>query len=160
MPHFWSESSASENEDLTRDLKRQKNLTNEDGIVQQNTSYHNKLVDSCCDLEIKSDKDTGALVPSNAPSDLYPSTSICSFCQSSKISEVIYDMHQFYALNQCLLSPPFLESLFSYLTLIYLILFPWFSWGFFVGYWVNAALCKWDFSYGRGCNGTKCCACA
>jgi BRCA1-associated RING domain protein 1 len=93
MAQFRSESSASENEDLMRDLKRQKNLINGDGIIQQSTSYHNKLAVSRCDSGTNFEKDPGALIPSNAPNDLCPNTSICLFCQSSKISEVIYDMH-------------------------------------------------------------------
>ncbi|GAU44537.1 hypothetical protein TSUD_335190 [Trifolium subterraneum] len=87
MAQFRSESSASENEDLMRDLKRQKNLTNGDGIIQQSTSYHNKFVDSPCDSGTNFEKDLGALIPSNAPNDLCPNTSICLFCQSSKVSE-------------------------------------------------------------------------
>ncbi|KAK2417838.1 RING/U-box superfamily protein [Trifolium repens] len=88
MAQFRSESSASENEDLMRDLKRQKNLINGDGIIQQSTSYHNKLAVSRCDSGTNFEKDPGALIPSNAPNDLCPNTSICLFCQSSKISEV------------------------------------------------------------------------
>jgi BRCA1-associated RING domain protein 1 len=94
MAQFRSESSASENEDLMRDLKRQKNLTNGDGITQQSTSYHNKLVVSHCDSGTNFERDPGAIIPSNEPNDLCPNTSIiCLFCQSYKISEVIYDMH-------------------------------------------------------------------
>lgn len=88
MAQFRSESSASENEGLMRDLKRQKILTNGDGVIQHCTTHHNKLVDSHCD-SLKIEKDLGALKPSNAPNGLYPCTSICLFCQSSVISEVI-----------------------------------------------------------------------
>ncbi|WJX84402.1 non-specific serine/threonine protein kinase [Trifolium repens] len=88
MAQFRSESSASENEDLMRDLKRQKNLTNGDGITQQSTSYHNKLVVSHRDSGTNFERDPGAIIPSNEPNDLCPNTSIiCLFCQSYKISE-------------------------------------------------------------------------
>ncbi|CAJ1900010.1 unnamed protein product [Sphenostylis stenocarpa] len=58
-----SESSASETEGLERDPKRQKIL------------------------DLKSGKDPGAQLPTNAPNDLCPAGSVCSFCQSSKTSE-------------------------------------------------------------------------
>ncbi|CAL5193833.1 unnamed protein product [Lathyrus oleraceus] len=87
MAKFRSESSASENEGLVRGIKKQKNLTNGDAIIQQSTSYHNKLVDYRHDLDLKSEKDPGLIIPSNAPNDLCPSTSMCSFCQSFNISE-------------------------------------------------------------------------
>ncbi|TKY62328.1 BRCA1-associated RING domain protein 1 [Spatholobus suberectus] len=63
MGQLRSESSASETEGLARDLKRQKNL------------------------DLKSGKDPGAPLHTNAPNDLCPTGSTCSFCQSSKISE-------------------------------------------------------------------------
>lgn len=100
MAQFRSESSASETEGLMRDLKRQKNITNGGDHIQNST----ELVDSGCDLDLKSGKDAGAHLPANAPNDLFsnPSTSICSFCQSSKTSEVIFDMHQIPAHHYCL----------------------------------------------------------
>ncbi|KAK7336895.1 hypothetical protein VNO77_17446 [Canavalia gladiata] len=63
MGRFRSESSASETEGLVRDVKRQKNV------------------------DLKSGKDPGALLTTNVLSDVRPSKSICSFCQSSKTSE-------------------------------------------------------------------------
>ncbi|XP_058761913.1 BRCA1-associated RING domain protein 1 isoform X2 [Vicia villosa] len=87
MAQFRSESSASENEGLRRDMKKQKNLPNGDAIIQQSTSYHNKPVDSRCDLDLRSEKDPGVIISSNTPNDLCPSTSMCSFCQSFNISE-------------------------------------------------------------------------
>ncbi|KAK7284143.1 hypothetical protein RJT34_18883 [Clitoria ternatea] len=63
MAQFRSESSASETEGHARDLKRQKNV------------------------DVTSEKGPGALSPANVPNDFGPSTSICSFCQSSKTSE-------------------------------------------------------------------------
>ncbi|RDX80310.1 BRCA1-associated RING domain protein 1 [Mucuna pruriens] len=63
MAQFRSESSASETEGLVRDPKRQKTL------------------------DLKPRKDPGAPLPTNAPNDFCPTGSICSFCQSSKISE-------------------------------------------------------------------------
>ncbi|KAI5404847.1 hypothetical protein KIW84_051857, partial [Lathyrus oleraceus] len=92
MAKFRSESSASENEGLVRGIKKQKNLTNGDAIIQQSTSYHNKLVDYRHDLDLKSEKDPGLIIPSNAPNDLCPSTSMCSFCQSFNISEATGSM--------------------------------------------------------------------
>jgi len=74
MGQLRSESSASETEGLERDPKRQKIL------------------------ELKSGKDPGAQVPTDAPNDFSPTGSICSFCQSSKTSEVIFDVHQPYTL--------------------------------------------------------------
>ncbi|KAL5135156.1 BRCA1-associated RING domain protein 1 [Glycine soja] len=64
MGQLRSESSVSETEGLARDLKRQKNL------------------------DFKPGKDPGAPLPTNASIDLCPIGRICSFCQSSKISEV------------------------------------------------------------------------
>nr|XP_027188299.1 BRCA1-associated RING domain protein 1 isoform X2 [Cicer arietinum]XP_027188300.1 BRCA1-associated RING domain protein 1 isoform X2 [Cicer arietinum]XP_027188301.1 BRCA1-associated RING domain protein 1 isoform X2 [Cicer arietinum] len=99
MAQFRSESSASENEGLMRDLKRQKILTNGDGVIQHCTTHHNKLVDSHCD-SLKIEKDLGALKPSNAPNGLYPCTSICLFCQSSVISEATGPMlHYAYGIS-------------------------------------------------------------
>ncbi|MED6111586.1 hypothetical protein PIB30_053559 [Stylosanthes scabra] len=65
MTQLRSESSGSETEGLTRELKRQKNLTH--GNDQHRT-----------------EKDHGAVMTANVD-DSYTST--CSFCQSSKISE-------------------------------------------------------------------------
>ncbi|KAJ1416628.1 Zinc finger, RING-type [Sesbania bispinosa] len=87
MAQFRSESSASETEGLMRDLKRQKILTNGDDHIQHRTSQQNKFVDSCCALDLTSGKDPVASLRANAPDDSLPSTSICSFCQSSKTSE-------------------------------------------------------------------------
>lgn len=118
MAKFRSESSASENEGLVRGIKKQKNLTNGDAIIQQSTSYHNKLVDYRHDLDLKSEKDPGLIIPSNAPNDLCPSTSMCSFCQSFNISEVRYHVHQFPALNWPYASPFSMKAiLFSYFPL-------------------------------------------
>ncbi|XP_020222007.1 BRCA1-associated RING domain protein 1 [Cajanus cajan] len=63
MGQLRSESSASETEGLARDLKRQKVL------------------------DLKSGKDPGASLPTSASNDVCPTGSICSFCQSSRISE-------------------------------------------------------------------------
>ncbi|XP_061343469.1 BRCA1-associated RING domain protein 1 [Gastrolobium bilobum] len=88
MAQFRPESSASETEGLTRELKRQKNITFGDDHIQHSTTHHNKLVGSHSGQDVNFAKDPGAPMPANAPNDLYPSTSICSFCQSSKTSEV------------------------------------------------------------------------
>ncbi|KAL9285068.1 hypothetical protein ACSQ67_024598 [Phaseolus vulgaris] len=64
MGQLRSESSASETEGLERDTKRQ------------------KIIDH------KSGKDPGAQLAIDAPNDFSPTGSICSFCQSSKTSEV------------------------------------------------------------------------
>lgn len=87
MGQFRSESSASETDGLARDIKRQKNLDN------------------------KSGKDASAPLPTNAPNDICPTGSICSFCQSSKISEVTFYVHQFPACFHCFCIPPFTEKL-------------------------------------------------
>ncbi|XP_025603202.1 BRCA1-associated RING domain protein 1 [Arachis hypogaea] len=65
MTQLRSESSASETEGLTRELKRQKNLTHGND-------------------QLRTEKDPGAVMLANVD-DSYIST--CSFCQSSKISE-------------------------------------------------------------------------
>ena len=70
MGQLRSESSASETEGLERDTKRQ------------------KIIDH------KSGKDPGAQLAIDAPNDFSPTGSICSFCQSSKTSEVIFDVYQ------------------------------------------------------------------
>ncbi|CAL0309766.1 unnamed protein product [Lupinus luteus] len=83
---FMQESSASETDSLMRELKRQKYQSSADGCVRPSSTDHNNLVGSCSNLDLKSGKGSGALFPAN-PDDSHASTSICSFCQSSNISE-------------------------------------------------------------------------
>jgi len=83
MGQLRSESSASETEGLARDLKRQKNL------------------------DFKPGKEPGAPLPKI---DMCPTGRICSFCQSSKISEVIFHVHQFPACYHCQCIPLFTEN--------------------------------------------------
>lgn len=84
MTQFRSESSASETEGLMRELKRQK--------IQPSSTDNNNLVGSCSNLDPKSGKGPGALFPAN-PDDSHTNIGICSFCQSSRTSEVIFDLH-------------------------------------------------------------------
>ncbi|KAK7267686.1 hypothetical protein RIF29_20364 [Crotalaria pallida] len=86
MKQLKPESSASETDGLMRELKRQKSISCGDGSVQPSSTVHNYLLGSCSDLDLVSGKGPGALFPVN-PADSHTSRSICSFCQSSKISE-------------------------------------------------------------------------
>ncbi|KAF1881137.1 hypothetical protein Lal_00023170 [Lupinus albus] len=83
---FMPESSAYETDGLMRELKRQKNQSSADGCVRPNSTDHNNLVGSCSNLDLKSGKGPGELFRANRD-DSHSSTSICSFCQSSNISE-------------------------------------------------------------------------
>ncbi|KAE9621890.1 hypothetical protein Lal_00032766 [Lupinus albus] len=88
---FRSGSSASETDGLMIELIRQKNHLAADGYVQSSSTDHNNLVGSCSNLDPKSGKGPGAMFAAN-PDDSHTSTSICSFCQSSKISEATGEM--------------------------------------------------------------------
>lgn len=77
--HLRSESSASETEGLIRNPKRPKNLPDDNDGIQPNVT---------CQSELTSDCNTN-LEP-GVDLDLCSNTSICSFCKSSKTSEVIY----------------------------------------------------------------------
>ncbi|CAL0310399.1 unnamed protein product [Lupinus luteus] len=86
-----SESSALESDGLMMEPKRQKNHLATDGYVQSSSTYHNNLVGSSSNLDLKSGKGPGALFAAN-PDVSHTSTTICSFCQSSKISEATGEM--------------------------------------------------------------------
>lgn len=80
MTQLRSESSV-ETEGLMRELKRQKSLSHGNDDVQPSVTHHNKLDACSSNLDLKSGMDP----------DSCSNTSICSFCQSSKTSEVIFD---------------------------------------------------------------------
>ncbi|OIW05065.1 hypothetical protein TanjilG_02772, partial [Lupinus angustifolius] len=80
-----------ESDGLMIELKRQKNNLAADGYVQSSSTYHNNLVGSCSNMDLKSGMGPGAMFVAK-PDDSHTSTSICSFCQSSKISEATGEM--------------------------------------------------------------------
>ncbi|XP_028758270.1 BRCA1-associated RING domain protein 1 [Neltuma alba] len=73
-----SESSASETEGLVRDSKRPKNLIHDNNGMQANVTHQSKPMTSECNVDLKSGIDL----------DSCSNTSVCSFCQSSRASEV------------------------------------------------------------------------
>lgn len=75
-----SESSASETEGLLRDSKRPKNLSHDNDGIQPNVTHQSKPMTSECNSDLKS----------KIGLDSCSNTSVCSFCQSSRTSEVIY----------------------------------------------------------------------
>lgn len=75
-----SESTASETEGLMRDSKRPKNLSRNNDGSQPNVTHQSKPMTSECNSDLQSRIDL----------DSCSNTSVCSFCQSSRTSEVIY----------------------------------------------------------------------
>ncbi|KAK4281323.1 hypothetical protein QN277_012834 [Acacia crassicarpa] len=73
-----SESSASETEGLMRDSKRPKNLSHDNDGIQPIVTHQSKTMTSECNSELKSRIDL----------DSCSDSSVCSFCQSSRTSEV------------------------------------------------------------------------
>jgi len=92
MGQLRSESSASETEGLERDPKRHKILG------------------------LKSGKVPGAQLPADTSNDFSPTGSTCSFCQSSKTSEVIFACTN---PTHCFFNSLFLENCYAHAAYAY-----------------------------------------